>query len=52
MEKNIKSMGGTTYIIIDKVMRALSGISVDDVVEIKCSKGKIILIKKVKQEVQ
>lgn len=46
MEKEIKSMGGSGYLLIDKVMSILSDIKVGDKVEIKCSKNKIILIKK------
>ena len=46
MEKKIKSMGGSGYILIDKVMSILSNIKVGDDVEIKCNKNKIIIIKK------
>lgn len=46
MEKKIKSMGGSGYLLIDKVMSILSDIKVGDKVEVKCSKNKIILIKK------
>ena len=46
MEKEIKSMGGSAYILIDKAMTILSEIKIGDKVEVKCSKNKIILIKK------
>lgn len=46
MNKEIKAMGGSAFIIIDKTMSILSNIKVGDNVEVKCSKNKIILIKK------
>lgn len=48
MEKEVKAMGGSAFILIDKVMTILSDIKIGDIVEIKCSKNKIILIKKEK----
>ena len=45
MAKKIKSMGGSAYILVDKVMSAISGFKIGDDLDIKCSKGKIVITK-------
>jgi antitoxin component of MazEF toxin-antitoxin module len=45
MAKKIKSMGGSAYILVDKVMSAISGLRIGDDLDIKCSKGKIVITK-------
>lgn len=47
--KKIKSMGGSAYILVDKVMSAISGLNIGDEVEIKCSKDKIVITRKKEQ---
>lgn len=45
MTKKIKSMGGSAYILVDKVMSAISGLKIGDELDIKCTKGKIVITK-------
>lgn len=45
MQKQIRKLGNSTGIIVDRVMQEISNIRLGDNVEIKCSKNKIILTK-------
>lgn len=44
--KKITNLGCSSGLIIDKFMTLVSGIKTGDMVNIKCSKGKIIITKK------
>lgn len=46
MEKKLVKAGNCDAIIIDKTMKEISGIQSKELVEIKCSKNKITIIKK------
>ena len=50
MAKKIKSMGGSAYILVDKVMSAISGLKIGDELDIKCTKGKIVITKAVENK--
>ena len=49
MEKRIIRTGGSSAFVISSAVRQISGIEAGDVVDVKCSKGKIVLTKKKEQ---
>ena len=46
MEKKIIKTGGSIAIVLTSTMREISGFNANDIIDVKCSAGKIILTKK------
>ena len=50
MVKKITNIGSCAGLILDKTIKEISKIEMGDMVEIKCSKNKIVIIKIEKQQ--